>query len=58
MNKQSNILSTFSSVRMKTYEKSTKRKIDSAMHAEFDSSDIHERRSQSFFLSITRKIML
>jgi hypothetical protein len=34
---------------MKTYEKSTNRKIDSAVHAEFDSSEIHERRSQSFF---------
>jgi hypothetical protein len=34
---------------MKTYEKSTNRKIDSAMNAEFDSSEIHERRSRSLF---------
>jgi hypothetical protein len=49
MNKQSSIFSTSSSVKVKTYEKSTNRKIDFAMHAEFDSSKIHERRSQSFF---------
>jgi hypothetical protein len=36
-------------MKMKTYEKSTNRKIHFAMHAELNSSEIHERRSQIFF---------
>ncbi len=36
-------------MKMKTYEKSTNRKIDFAMHAEFDFLEIHERRSLFFF---------